>query len=111
MNPNQIVDLLTAAAVYDRRTIGEADVAAWSEAARRGGWTYEAALDAIHEHGATSTAWLTPAHITQACAKNRRPSDRSVDEALQLSSAPASAERRAELMAQIRELADRKAIS
>lgn len=110
MTPNQIVDLLTAAALYDRRTVGEGDVAAWLEASRRGRWTYDAALDAIHQHGATSTEWLTPAHITQALAR-RRPSDRTVDEALALSPAPASPERRAELMAEIRKLADAKAIS
>lgn len=112
MNRDEIIDLLTAASAYDRRSVGEADVAAWSEAANRAGWTFPRALDALHEHFATSTAWLMPGHVTQLIrARAARPSDTPVDEVLSLPSAPpASPERRAELMAKIRKLADRKAM-
>lgn len=64
LTPDQVIDLLTAAASYDRRKVGKADVAAWSEAARRGRWTFEDALDAVFEHFTNSTEWLMPGHIT-----------------------------------------------
>lgn len=109
MNRNQIIDLLTAASAYDRRTIGEGDVVAWSEAARRAGWKPDAALDALHEHYAKTSQWLMPGHITERLRlSSRQPAP--VSAVLALESKPASAERRAELMAEIRKLADRKSI-
>ncbi len=109
MNRDQIIDLLTAAAAYDRRNVGEGDVHAWSEAARRAGWTFDKALNALHEHYATSSAWLMPGHITERIRlTSRQPAP--ADELLALERKPASAERRAEFMAQIRKLADRKSI-
>lgn len=109
MNRNQIIDLLTAAAAYDRRTIGQGDIAAWSEAARRAGWTFDKALNALHEHYARSSQWLMPGHITeQIRVASRQPA--AAEEVLALEKKPASAERRAELMAQIRKLADKKSI-
>lgn len=112
MNRDEIIDLLTAASAYDRRSVGEADVAAWSEAASRANWTFTKALDALHEHFATSAAWLMPGHITQLIrTRSAHPSDTPVAEVLGLPSAPpASASRRAELMAQIRKLADKKSM-
>ncbi|RPA65782.1 hypothetical protein EF294_03330 [Gordonia oryzae] len=111
MNRNQIIDLLTIASAYDRRTIGEGDIAAWSEASRRAGWRLELATDAIHEHYAQTSKWLMPGHITERIKlAARQPAP--VDEAMrQLGAAPpASAERRAEVMAEIRKFADRKAM-
>ena len=109
MNRNQIIDLLTAASAYDRRTIGEGDVHAWSEAARRAGWTFERALDALHAHYAETSKWLMPGHITERMRlASRQPAP--ADEVLALDKPVASPERRAELMAQIRQLADRKAM-
>ncbi|QMU19331.1 hypothetical protein [Gordonia rubripertincta] len=110
MNRNEVVDLLTAASAYDRRTIGEGDVRAWSEAATRAGWTFEKALDALHDHFASTSKWLMPGHITERIRlSTRQPAP--ANEVLSLSAAPpASAERRAELMAEIRKLADKKSI-
>lgn len=109
MNRNQIIDLLTAASAYDRRTIGEGDVHAWSEAARRAGWTFDRALNALHDHFATTSQWLMPGHITERLRlASRQPAP--ADQVLALEKAPASAERRAELMAEIRKFADRKSI-
>ena len=107
-----IIELLKVASAYDSRKPDEAQILAWSEAARRAGWTFERALDAIHEHYANDTDRIMPGHITAILrAPGARPSDTPVADVLQLPSAPpASAQRRAELMAQIRKLADRKAM-
>lgn len=85
-------------------------VSAWSEAARRGHWTCDTAVDAVHEHFATSTVWVMPAHLTAIIkAKGRQPAPAS--EVLGIDRPPpASPERRAELMAEIRRLADAKGI-
>ena len=109
MNRNEVVDLLTAASAYDRRTIGEGDVRAWSEAANRAGWTFEKALDALHDHFASTSKWLMPGHITERLRlQSRQPAP--ADQVLALETAPASPERRAALMAEIRKFADRKSI-
>ena len=108
MNRNDIIDLLSVAAAYDRRTIGEADILAWSEAARRATWDARKAVDAIHEHYAQTSKWIMPGHITeQIRIRSRQPAP--AGEVLQLNPAPpATAERRAEVMAAVRMLADRK---
>lgn len=110
MDRDRIIDLLKTASAYDNRKPDHASVLAWTESAKRGGWTFDRALDAIHHHYANSAERIMPAHITaHHRAHPMRPSDQSVDEALQLSARhPASDERRAELMAEIRRLADRK---
>lgn len=112
---NQVLQLLRIAAAYDRRTIGEADVLAWSEAARRANWPNpDAAADAIHAHYADTETWIMPGHVTKRirASASGHPSAKPVAEVLeQLDSAPpASPERRAELMAEIRKLADRKTL-
>lgn len=73
MNDEQIRRLLVAAMAYDNRKMpGEANVLAWSEAARRGRWSFEAALDAIHAHYAESTDFLMPGHVTARIRKARQ---------------------------------------
>lgn len=69
---NEAIDLLTTASAYDRRTVGEGDIAAWMEAAKRAGWSFESAADAIHDHYADGPAWLMPGHITQRIRQGRR---------------------------------------
>lgn len=66
------IDLLTLAAAYDRRTIGQGDVHAWHDAATRAGWTRDAAFEAVKAHYATSTAWLMPGHVTDRIRADRR---------------------------------------
>ncbi|MGW4426618.1 zinc finger domain-containing protein [Streptosporangium sp. NPDC004631] len=58
---DQVIDLLTCAAAYDRRTIGETDVAAWTLAI--GDLPYDDAQAAIVGHYSESTDWLMPAHV------------------------------------------------
>lgn len=64
LTEDQIKHLLAAAMAYDNRKPGQANVSAWGEAAYRERWDYHGALEAIHAHYATSTAFLMPAHIT-----------------------------------------------
>lgn len=58
---DQVIDLLTCAAAYDRRTIGEADVAAWTLAI--GDLPFGDAQAAIVAHYSETTDWLMPAHV------------------------------------------------
>jgi hypothetical protein len=64
----EIRALLAAAVAYDNRRPANANVIAWEEAANRAGWTFDAALDAVHAHYAESAAWLMPGHITARLA-------------------------------------------
>jgi hypothetical protein len=85
---------------YDNRKPGEANIAAWTEAAARGRWSFEAALEAIHTHYVTSTDFLMPAHITMALrAKARQPTPFAELEASQ----PASVEHAERMSALIRD--------
>jgi hypothetical protein len=68
MNRNEIVDLLTLAAVYDQRTGGEADVRGWHAVAALERWTALAAQRVVVEHyshGADRPR-ITPAAISDA---------------------------------------------
>ncbi|MGW4525148.1 hypothetical protein [Amycolatopsis sp. NPDC004378] len=64
LTDDQIRALLAVAMGYDNRRPGELNVAAWREAATRGRWTFDAAVDAIHDHYARNTDFLMPGHIT-----------------------------------------------
>jgi hypothetical protein len=68
LTDDQIRALLTTAMSYDNRRPGQLNVAAWSEAAARAGWTFDAAVDAIHDHYARNTDFLMPGHITAKLA-------------------------------------------
>lgn len=63
MNHAEIVDLLTACAAYDRRTVGESDVHAWHKALHD--MPIEHALAAVPEWFGkrTNDAWTMPHHI------------------------------------------------
>lgn len=71
MTRDEIINLLSIAAAYDKRTLGEADIAAWSDAADRGRWTYEQAADAVKAHYAESERWLMPSHVTDRIRSRR----------------------------------------
>jgi hypothetical protein len=58
-----MADVLSAAGIYDGRTIAEADVAAWHAAV--GQYDREDALAAVVRHYADSTEWMKPAHLKQ----------------------------------------------
>lgn len=62
MNTADAAELLTLAAAFDRRTIGEADAHAWAAA------LHDTPLDddtraAVARHYAETSDWLTPAHV------------------------------------------------
>ena len=63
MTPADMADVLSAAGIYDERTIAEADVAAWHAAA--GQYDREDALAAVVRHYTDSTEWMKPAHLKQ----------------------------------------------
>jgi hypothetical protein len=48
MNQDEVLDLLSVVTAYDNRTPTQAVVAAWTEVAQRGRWTYGEAVDAVH---------------------------------------------------------------
>lgn len=61
MTDDEVIDLLTTAAAYDRRKVGDADVVAWRAAI--GDLDFPDALDAVVGHYTESTEWLMPAHV------------------------------------------------
>jgi hypothetical protein len=74
MNYDEIVDLLTLAAVYDQRTGGEADVRGWHAVAQLERWTAAAAQRVVIEHysrGAERPR-ITPAAISDGIRVARR---------------------------------------
>jgi hypothetical protein len=64
MTPEQIVDLLTTIAAFDRRTVGKGDVIAWH--ATLNDIRYEDALTVVIDHYRQSREWLMPADIRNA---------------------------------------------
>lgn len=61
MTIDEAVDLLTAAAAFDRRTVGEADAIAWHAAV--GDLTLNDCRAAVVAHYTETTEWLMPAHV------------------------------------------------
>lgn len=111
MNEDRIIDLLKVASAYDSRKPDREAILAWLEASRRACWNFHTALDAIHEHYAKSPERIMPGHITDHHRKLGGPGQPApVSEVLALrGSSPASAEHRAEVMAQVRDLTEHRA--
>jgi len=65
LTDDQVRALLAVAMGYDNRRPGKLNIAAWTEAAARGRWNFDDAVEAIHAHYAESTEFLMPAHITK----------------------------------------------
>lgn len=61
MTPEQVGAVLGKCAAYDRRTVGETDIHAWTEALD--GISYDEALEAVRRHYRATDAWAMPAHI------------------------------------------------
>lgn len=76
MTPADAARLLTLAAAYDRRTIGEADAIAWADALH--GLNVEDCAAAIRAHYAGSTEWVMPATVRGAVWKLRADRIRAV---------------------------------
>jgi hypothetical protein len=93
MTEQEIRAVLAVAMAYDNRKPGDASVAAWLEAAQRGRWAFDDAVEAVHAHFAESTEWLMPAHVTQRL-RAARSGPAAVAELLALPAAAPSAPER-----------------
>lgn len=74
MNRNEVIDLLSIVQAFDKRTVGEPDVIAWEDSAKRGRWTYDEAAEAVKDYYARTTSerpFIMPSHITNAIRRNR----------------------------------------
>ncbi|KDE14234.1 hypothetical protein [Rhodococcus aetherivorans] len=84
---DDVIDILTAIAAYDRRTIGEGDIAAWG-AALRPDLDRQLAIEAVRIHNATSEDWIKPVHVNKLAVDIRKDradrEDREAREARQL---------------------------
>jgi hypothetical protein len=111
MNRDEVIELLQAIQIYDSRKFDALVVAAWSESAQRARWTLREALEAVHEHFAnTAGVYLMPGHVTERVrAARRHPAPVAELRALD-PPPPAGPDHRAEVMALVRQLADRKAV-
>lgn len=67
---NEVIDLLSVAAAFDQRTVGEADITAWGTALH--GTRFAAARDAIIAHYREQTRRVMPADIRQHIRLNSR---------------------------------------
>lgn len=109
MNHDEVIELLQVIQSYDNRSTSPLTIATWHEAAQRGRWTRAAALEAVHEHYATSTDWLMPGHVTTMVrAAMRQPAPAA--EVLALDKPIASDDVRRKAMAEIAKLAESKRI-
>lgn len=63
MTIDETIDLLTAAAAFDRRTVGKADAIAWH--ATVGDLALDDCRAAVIAHYTETTEWLMPAHVRQ----------------------------------------------
>ncbi len=70
MNRSETALALGMAAAFDRRTVGEADVAAWHAAL--GHLEFDDVKTAIAGHYADTTDWLMPAHVATRVKALRR---------------------------------------
>ena len=71
MIASEAAAVLTLAATYDGRTVGEADAEAW--ASILADVSLPGALEAVQEHYRHETRRLMPADILSACTVNRNP--------------------------------------
>jgi hypothetical protein len=69
VSTDEVIDLLTLMASYDRRKVGEADVAAWYAAVSD--LPFGDGRDAVIAHYRESTDWIMPAHVRQRVAAVR----------------------------------------
>jgi hypothetical protein len=70
MKPSEVAELLTFAAAFDRRTVGAADVAAWTTVL--GDIGLDPARHAVSAHYAETRDWIMPSDIRQRVLASRR---------------------------------------
>ena len=71
MNRDEVVDVLTAAATIDHRTVGEADVAGWY-ATLRPDIDRQLGIDAVRIHYAGTREWIMPADVNNLATQIRK---------------------------------------
>ena len=105
MTPDETVDLLTVAAAFDQRTVGEGDAMAWYAVV--GDLDFADARQAVIGHYTDTTDRIMPAHVRQRVKALRR--DRLAREIVPAPDPEIADEPgryRAELKADIRKIAD-----
>lgn len=70
MTKTEVAMLLTMAAAFDRRTIGDADVLAWHQILER--VVFEDAKQAIVDHYGSTRDWLMPVDVLTAVKRMRK---------------------------------------
>ena len=70
MNQQEVAELLTVVAAYDRRTLGEVDVITWHGAL--GDLQLDECKKAVVEYYRTSTDWLMPANVRKLALTARQ---------------------------------------
>lgn len=74
MTPDEVIDLLSIIAGYDRRTVGQVDVESWREALddpRIPNLAYSECVDAVILHYRETTDFVMPAHILKRIKADR----------------------------------------
>ncbi len=102
MTLDEVIDLLTVAAVFDFRTIGEADACAWH--ATLGDLAFDDSRTAVVGHYRDSRERVMPADVRQRVKAIRR--DRLDRAILPAPDTDDQAEYRAEIKRRTREIAD-----
>lgn len=110
MTPAEVARMLAAVQAFDRRTVGEADVAAWHRVLV--GVELADALEAVARHYGVSVEWLMPAHVRTLVAEIRRERRHAIQQAvaaraLEAEQARPTRDRSAELEQLLTELRDR----
>ena len=72
MTEDEVIDLLTLAAAYDRRTVGDADVEAWSAVALTSNWAFTVARKALVEYFKVNNKPIMPADINAIIGAQRK---------------------------------------
>ena len=109
MTIEETIDLLTAAAAFDRRTVGKADAVAWHTVV--GDLAFVDCLVAVRGHYTDTTDWLMPAHVRQRVRAMRRDRiDRAIPAAPPAEVADAPGRYKAALEAGIRRIADGRSV-
>jgi hypothetical protein len=75
VNLSQTAKLLGAMAAFDRRTVGDMDVAAWQSVLDD--VAFDDALLAVREWYADHTEWMMPAHVRRAVERMERERERA----------------------------------
>jgi hypothetical protein len=102
---DETIDLLTTAAAFDRRTVGEADAIAWHAAI--GDLSFDDSRAAVVAHYTETSDWVMPAHVRARVRAMRRDRlTREIIPALPAEIADQPSRYRGELRERIREIAD-----